>query len=543
MTSSTHYSAEIERLRAQLAEKESQLQSQSEQLQSQSEQLQSQSEQLQSQSNKLQTLSSRVEILEEVVRHLKIKRFMPSSEKTNLDQFLLFDEAELCSDSKLEQYEKDQDKKSGQKSNTKPRGRKPLSSELPREQVFLYLTDEEKIGAKSTFFAKVKESLDIVPAKVRVLEYMQEKAVFESTEGQKMVVAALPKHPLPGSLGSTGLIAHVITSKYVDGLPLYRIEKMLSRYGGDISRATLANYVIKSAKVFQPLVNLLREHQNSGDIIAMDETRIQVLKEPNKAVTSDKYMWVSLGGPEAQKSVLFHYDPSRSGEVPINLLEGFTGYLQTDGYAGYNAACEKYELTHVGCMDHARRKFMEAQKAQPKGKKAKVSKADIALDMINKLYRVERQLSDLKAQQPAMTTEDILTYRQENSVALLNALKAFLEKNLGKVPKDSLTHKAMSYTLNQWSKLVVYCDDGKLRISNILAENAIRPFVIGRKAWLFADTTQGANASAVCYSLVETAKLNALEPYQYLHTLLTQLPYAETVEQIEALLPWNIKND
>jgi transposase len=317
---------------------------------------------------------------------------------------------------------------------------------------------------------------------------------------------------------------------------------MLSRYGGDISRATLANYVIKSAKVFQPLVNLLREHQNSGDIVAMDETRIQVLKEPNKAVTSDKYMWVSLGGSEAQKSVLFHYDPSRSGEVPINLLEGFTGYLQTDGYAGYNAACEKYELTHVGCMDHARRKFVEAQKAQPKGKKAKVSKADIALGMINKLYRVERQLNDLKEQQPAMTAEDIVAYRQEHSVPLLNELKSFLEKNLSKVPKDSLTYTAISYTLNQWSKLVVYCEEGKLRISNILAENAIRPFVIGRKAWLFADTTQGANASAVCYSLVETAKLNGLEPYQYLHTLLTQLPYAETVEQIEALLPWNIKN-
>ena len=528
MTASTNYIAEIERLYAQLAEKELQLQSQT--------------EQLQSQSNKLQTLSSRVEILEEVVRHLKIKRFMPSSEKTNVDQFLLFDEAELCTDPKVEQHEKDQDKKSGKGSNTKPRGRKPLSSDLPREQVFLYLTDEEKTGAKSTFFAKVKEELDIVPAKVRVLEYMQEKAVFESTEGPKMVAAALPKHPLPGSLGSTGLIAHVITSKYVDGLPLYRIEKMLSRYGGDISRATLANYVIKSAKVFQPLVNLLREHQNSGDIVAMDETRIQVLKEPNKAVTSDKYMWVSLGGSETQKSVLFHYDPSRSGEVPINLLEGFTGYLQTDGYAGYNAACEKYELTHVGCMDHARRKFVEAQKAQPKGKKAKVSKADIALGMINKLYRVERQLNALKEQQPAMTAEDIVAYRQEHSVPLLDELKVFLDANLSKVPKDSLTYTAINYTLNQWSKLVVYCEEGKLRISNILAENAIRPFVIGRKAWLFADTTQGANASAVCYSLVETAKLNGLEPYQYLHTLLTQLPYTETVEQIEALLPWNIKN-
>lgn len=510
MTSISDNQTEIERLRALLAEKEAQLQSKSE----------------------------RIEILEEVVRYLKIKRFTPSSEKTNADQLLLFDEAELCTDPELEAHEK-QDEDQSKKDTAKPRGRKPLSSDLPREQIFLYLTDEEKTGAKSTFFAKVKEELDIVPAKIRVLEYMQEKAVFDTEDGQKMVTAPLPKHPLPGSLGSVSLIAHVITSKYVDGLPLYRIEKMLSRYDGDISRATLANYVMKSALVLQPLINLLREKQNEGHIVAMDETRIQVLKEPGKSATSDKHMWVSLGGPPGLQSVLFHYDPSRSGDVPLNLLEGFKGYLQTDGYAGYNAACREYQLTHVGCMDHARRKFIEAQEAQPKGKKAKPSKADTALGYINKLYHIERQINGLK-EKVAYTPEQVATYRQEYSVPVLDKLKAFLEKTQPKVPADSLTGKAITYMLNQWAKLTVYCTDGELRISNILAENAIRPFVIGRKAWLFADSSQGAKASATCYSLVETAKLNGLEPYEYLHTVLSKLPYAETVEQIESLLPWNI---
>ena len=510
MTSSSENLTEIEQLRALLAEKEVQLQSK----------------------------SKRIEILEEVVRHLKIKRFAPSSEKTNSDQFLLFDEAELCTDPELEAHEK-QDEDQNKKNTSKPRGRKLLSPGLPREQIFLYLTDEEKSGAKSTFFAKVKEELDIIPAKVRVLEYMQEKAVFDTQEGQKMVTTQMPKHPLPGSLGSVGLIAHAITSKYVDGLPLYRIEKMLRRYGGDISRATLANYVMKSAQVLQPLVNLLREKQNESHIVAMDETRIQVLKEPGKAATSDKYMWVSLGGPPDEQSVLFHYDPSRSGEVPLELLEGFKGYLQTDGYVGYNAACKKYSLTHIGCMDYARRKFIEAQDAQPKGKKAKVSKADIALGDINKLYRIERQINDLK-EKAGYTPDQVMAYRQEHSVPILNKLKVFLEKNVSKVPADSLTWKAITYMLNQWSKLIVYCTNGELRISNILAENAIRPFVIGRKAWLFADSSQGAKASAICYSIVETAKLNGLEPYEYLHTVLTKLPYAETVEQIESLLPWNI---
>ena len=182
----------------------------------------------------------RIKILEEALRLQKIKRFTPSSEKTNPDQFLLFDEAELVTDPTLEELEK-QDEVSGNTKSEKPRGRKPFASDLPREQIFLYLTDEEKTGAKSTFFAKVKEELDIVPAKVRVLEYMQEKAVFDNEEGQTVITAEMPKHPLPGAMGSISLIAQAITSKYVDGLPLYRIEKMISRYGGGISRATLAN--------------------------------------------------------------------------------------------------------------------------------------------------------------------------------------------------------------------------------------------------------------------------------------------------------------
>jgi len=144
--------------------------------------------------------------------------------------------------------------------------------------------------------------------------------------------------------------------------------------------------------------------------------------------------------------------------------------------------------------------------------------------------------------QAGLTTEHIKAYRQQNSVPILNDMKAFLDSNVNTVPKDSLTGKAIHYMLNQWKKLTVYCTCGELRISNILAENAIRPFVVGRKAWLFADTPQGAHASAVCYSIVESAKLNNLEPYQYLHNLLTKLPYAETVEQIDALLPWNISN-
>ncbi|WP_281401052.1 IS66 family transposase [sulfur-oxidizing endosymbiont of Gigantopelta aegis] len=231
------------------------------------------------------------------------------------------------------------------------------------------MTDEEKAGAIEVFYTKVREELDIIPAKVQILEYFQEKAVFagtNDTDSRSMKAAVMPKHPLPKSMGSIHLMAHIIISKYADGLPLYRMEGILSRYGGDITRATMANWAIKLAHQFQPLINLMREHQLSGDIIQMDETVLKVLKEPGLSAHSNKYMWVSRGGPPGQPSVLFEYDPSRKKEVPLRLLDGFSGYLQTDGYAGYNAVCAQNNATSVGCWDHTRRKFKDSQTAQPK---------------------------------------------------------------------------------------------------------------------------------------------------------------------------------
>jgi len=495
----------------------------------------------------------RIDILEEALRLSKIKRFTPSSEQSQ--QSSLFDEAENEADSDhpdKSDLEEDNDTDAADDTlseedqsvtpDTKKKpGRKPFSDKLPREQVFIYLSDAEKQGSVDTFFTKVKEELDIIPAKVRVLEYMQEKAVFvESVEGEtkrKVKSALMPKHPVSRAMGSVSLMCFVVIAKYADGLPLYRQEGILSRYGGDISRATLANWIIALAKQLQPLMNLMREHQHTGSVIMADETRIQVLKEPDKPVTSDKFMWVTLGGPPGEKSILFEYDPSRSGEVPLRLLDGFTGYLQTDGYTGYNAVCAKNGNTQLGCWDHARRKFKDAQDAQPKpkkGKAKKITKADRILSHINRLYLIERQIKERSVFEKHQQ-------RQLRSLPVLNKLKLYLENNQHKVPKDSLTGKAMTYLSNQWEKLNVYCSNGELNISNILAENAIRPFVIGRKAWLFSDTPAGARASATHYSLIETAKANGLEPYAYLKQVLTALPYAESVEDIEALLPWNIK--
>ena len=471
-----------------------------------------------------------LKLLEEKLRLSRLQRFGASSEKLSF-QVDFFDEAELevaLSDLEAQLPEDNLPKQPRKK-------RKGFSDQLPRIRVELVLTDEEKAGASKTFFTKVKEELDIVPAQARVLEYWQEKAVFEQGGEQQMVAAQRSPHPLGKCIASVQLLAYILVSKYADALPLYRLEKILKRYGGDITRTTLANWIIRLDDVFKPLINLMREHQLTGDYLQADETRVQVLKEDGRPATSDKWMWLIRGGPPEQPAVLFEYDASRSEDVPLRLLEGFEGVLQADGYAGYNRVCRENPITRIGCWDHARRKFVEASKAAPAKKKgSKVSKADVAIGKIRKLYLIEDRIKDLEPEQKK-------AQRQTLSCPVLDDLKDWLETNSHRVPKDSLTWIAINYTLNQWELLIGYCEDGRLNISNALAENAIRPFAVGRRNWLFSDTPRGARASATCYSLIETAKANGLEPYAYLHHVLQHIAAADTLEKIEALLPWNMK--
>ena len=211
---------------------------------------------------------------------------------------------------------------------------------------------EEKQGAVKTFFTKVKEELDVIPAQAQVIEYWQEKAVFDTETEQQIIAAQRPVHPLGKCIASVHLLAYILVSKYADALPLYRLEHILKRYGGSITRTTMANWIIRLDDVFKPLINLLRERQLEGDYLQADETRVQVLKETGKPATSDKWMWLIRGGPPDQPAVLFEYDASRSEAVPSRLLEGFEGVLQTDGYAGYNQVCSDNPITRIGCWDH-----------------------------------------------------------------------------------------------------------------------------------------------------------------------------------------------
>jgi transposase len=490
-------------------------------------------QQLAAQEASLRKRDNYIQILEELLRHKRIQQFAASSEKQP-NQIALFDEAELEAeiDTLRDQLPDDVEEEDAPRSSRKRRQR-GFSDKLLRERIELTLSDEEKAGATKTFFTKVKEELRFIPAQLTVLEYWQEKAVFAQDGEERIVAASRPVHPLGKCIATTSLLAYLITSKYADGLPLYRLENMLARLGHDVSRTSMAHWIIRLDDVFKPLINLVRETQNGSDYLQADETRIQVLKEDGKTAQSDKWMWVTRGGPPGQPSVLFEYDPSRGGKVPVRLLDDFTGILQADGYSGYGQVCRGNKLTRIGCWDHARRKFVEASRAAPaKGKKREPSKADVALSHIRKLYLIETAARDL-------SDAERFRVRQEKSLPLLKTLKTWLEANVGKVMKGSLTRKAMDYTLNQWDYLIGYCERGDLQISNVLAENAIRPFALGRKAWLFADTTQGARASATCYSLIETAKANGLEPSAYIHHVLEHIAEADTVGKLEALLPWN----
>jgi transposase len=479
-------------------------------------------------------LQSRVIILQEQLNLALAKRYAASSEKVSPDQVCMFDEAEL----ETQAVAPTEDETVTVPEHTRrKRGRKKLPEALPRVKVIHELPDDERVcphdgNPLSEIGEVTSEQLDIIPAKIQVIRHIRKQ--YACSCGQCIKTAPLPAQPIPKSLASPGLLAHITVSKYQDALPLYRQETILKRIGVELPRATLANWMIQAGILIQPLINLMQDRLLAYDIIQMDETPVQVLKEPGKTAQSKSYLWLQRGGPPDQPVVLYDYDPGRGAGVPKRLLEGFKGYLQTDGYDGYNAVVAVNGLTHVGCMAHARRRFSDAVKAQGKNKQR--GKAHRGLALIQKLYRVEKQARKLKP-------EPRHDHRQRHARPVLDELRTWLDETLPQVPPTSATGKALNYLHNEWDKLIRYLDDGRLKIDNNGAENAIRPFVVGRKNWLFSTSVKGVKASANLYSLIETAKANGLEPYAYLRHLFTELPKAETVEAIEALLPGSFSED
>ena len=416
-----------------------------------------------------------------------------------------------------------------------PRGKRaPLPAELERVEVLHDVPESERVcpcGTPMVVIGQdVSEQLDIVPMQIRVLRHVRLR--YGCSEGtHPPVTAKLPAQPLPKSNASADFLAMMLTVKFVDGLPLTRFSKVLDRHDAPVPPQTLARWAIGAGQLILPLLNLARDALFEGSLLHIDETVVQVLKEKDKTPTSTSYMWVQTGGPPGKPVVIFDYDPSRSAEVPVRLLHDYRGYLMADGYAGYNKLASTEGIERMACWAHVRRRFVEASRVQPKGKRGL---ANEAIGLIGVLYGIERDYK--KA-----TDQERLLARQERSVPALAALYAWMQRTLPLVTPKSALGTALSYMRDQWSMLIRYPERGDLPIDNNRCENAIRPFVLGRKAWLFSDTVAGAKASAVIYSLIETAKANGLEPYHWLRQVLRELPAAKTVEAIEALLPWNVK--
>jgi transposase len=490
---------------------------------------------------RLAAREERLQLVEEENRWLKAQLFARSSEKSpaeerNADQAWLFNEAEALARAA----------ESVPQSITVPahergkRGRKKIDATLPRVQVVHDLPEAQKVCpehgvALVRFGEETSEQLDYQPAKVRVIRNIRPK--YSCPCCSKVTIAPVPAQILPKSLATPSLLAHIATAKFVDGIPLYRQEGQFDRLGIPLGRATQAGWMIRlGGECVVPLVNLLNDHLLEAPLIHSDETRLQVLKS-GKAPTSDHWMWVRAAGPPGRRIVLFDYDASRSGAVPKRLLEGYRGILLTDGYEAYANVAESLGLVHAGCWVHVRRKFDEARKTQSTHSSTG-GHARMALDMIRELYAIERALWD---HDQRITPEHRVRVRAELSAPIVAKFHAWLEALAPQVLPQSLLGKAVLYTLGQWRKLIVFLAHGEVPLDNNRCENAIRPFVVGRKGWLFSDTVKGAIASANLFSIVETAKANGVEPHAYLSLLFERLPYARSVEDFEALLPWNVQ--
>jgi transposase len=427
------------------------------------------------------------------------------------------------------------------------RGRKPLDPALPRHVVRHELPESERIcphdgAALKEIGVEASEQLDIIPQQVRVIRHERVKYACPCCDGT-LRLAAKPAQVIPKGLFSEGLLAWVISSKYCDGLPLYRQAALLGRFGGsDLSRNTLAASVVRVGQAVQPIINLLRDHLLDAPITHGDETQIQVLKEPGKSAQSKSYMWVQMtqgSGPDGTWPPirLFAYSPSRSTAAAQILYAGMRpgAVLMTDGYAVYDQIASGHKLVHLGCWAHCRRDFNDALQALPKNARTPDQLAAQFMALIGKLYEVEAN-----ARERGLGAEDLHKQRQLHSVPVLGKIEALLLANLHTVLPGSLLGKALHYLSSQWAKLSLYVTNGAYPIDNNACENSIRPFVVGRKNWLFSDTVAGANASANLYSLLQTCAVNGVDGYQYLRALLVALPKAQSADDYEALLPWSI---
>jgi len=489
------------------------------------------------QSSKIEQLEAKVRWFEEQFHLARHKQYGASSERTVAAQGDLFNEAEVIAEAGPVE---EQIRQTISYERKKP-GRKPIPKDLPIERIEYRLPEEEQVcdscgSPLHEMSEELRHEVKLIPAQVRMIQHARIVYGCRNCEKNGIEVpiktAKAPRPVIEKGLASPSAAAYVMTMKFVEGVPLYRQEQHYARMGIDLSRGVLSNWMLKSSEWLEIIYGRLKQKLLEQEILHADETTLQVLKESGRPAESQSYMWLYRTGSIGPPIVLFEYKPSRAGEHPRKFLEGFKGYLHVDGYAGYH---DIRNVVLCGCWAHLRRKFDEALKGLPPKQRASGTKTEQALKQINELFLIERELKQ-------KTAEERFHVRNMKSRPVVEEFRRWLDGIAADILPKSLFGTAVHYGCQQWPKLISFLEDGRIELSNNRAERSIKPFVIGRKNWLFANTPRGARASAVIYSIVETAKENELNPYAYLTHLFEKLPNLECRDNdtLDKLLPWNV---
>jgi transposase len=504
--------------------------------------------------------SERVVLLEEELRWMRSQFYGSRSQKDlasdSPDQRLLFNEAEvLAAIEAADEAQRNRKTKVAAHERPHTGGRKAIPAHFPRVEIEHDLPQDQKMCMKcpvphplTRIGEETRECYRFEPPKISVEVHIRPTYVCD-VRHEGVVTAPAPPVLLPRTMASPSLLAHLITAKFDDGIPLYRLARQLERSGMDLSPGTAGTWVnIVGRQKVAGLIARLNDHLFVNPWLQMDESYLQVLRSA-KAATSDHYMVVRAAGPPGRRIILFDYIPSRNTEALKALLKRadggyYTGKLLTDGLDHYDTISAALHLTHLGCNQHARAYFYKARKVSTS--KSARSLAQVALDDYFKpIFAVEEEITTLRnehaARGVAEPLDEIKVLRQTKSKPLFAAFKAWIELLAPATPPESALGKAFTYCANQWEKLVRHLEHPEVSAHNNYIEQQIKRYATGRKAWMFVYDKVGAEASANLFSLVMTARANDLDPFAYLSEVFEQLPRATTREALEALLPWNVK--
>ena len=491
----------------------------------------------------ISNLQKAITKLERRLSYFLRDKFGRKSEKISPEDLYfgyLFDEAEVGMDDSETLYDNHSESEHVKGYERKKSGRKPLPENLPRKESVIDIPLDERIcncGCNLNYFGDdVSEQLVYKPSELYVNKIIRKKYVCRNcskngTEslGPLIQSAPLPASLLPKSNLSPSLFTEIIVSKFMDHIPLYRMEKIFLRHGVEIPRATLSNWTLGVYERHFHKFEFLHKYILSSKLLGIDESSLKVMKENSSQENKKSYMWLIRGGKPARPILLYIYQPTRSAHFLVDYLKNYSGVIQVDGFQSYETHLGKNEkITLVACMAHIRREFEKCWKSN------KNTDAKIILDEIRKIYLVEKEIRILKLHELEDYSK-IFEIRKMKSEPLMDKIYSILEKyNSTKDPESDLA-KATRYALGQWSKMKNYLIYGESYIDNNMVENGIRPFVLGRKNWLFSGSPRGADASAFWYSIIQTFKANTNDYYNGFLKLMEGLPGCKNSEECEIL--------